>query len=185
MSRRREDPLADAPRMIRRVHGYVAFRIGRGPDAEDVTSEVFERALRYRDTFDPAKGTATAWLLGIARRSVDDALRRRIEDATAPIGELDPAAADDSDAIERLTLRRTLASLGDRDRDLLALRYGVGLSTRQIAAALDLRPGAVDVALHRARARLSTALAEEEKQAAPAPRRTNGYDAADASAGGG
>jgi len=40
----RSDPLANPEPLIRRVYAYVAYRLGDGPDAEDVTSQVFERA---------------------------------------------------------------------------------------------------------------------------------------------
>ena len=52
----RKDPLADPAPLIRRVYAYVAYRIGDGPDAEDLTSEVFERALKYRASYDPGRG---------------------------------------------------------------------------------------------------------------------------------
>ena len=52
----RRDPLANPRPLIRRVYAYVAYRIGDGADAEDVTSATFERALRYRASFDPARG---------------------------------------------------------------------------------------------------------------------------------
>ena len=61
------DPLANPEALIRRVYAYVAYRLGDGPDAEDVTSEVFERALRYRESYDRSKGEPIAWLLGIAQ----------------------------------------------------------------------------------------------------------------------
>jgi RNA polymerase sigma-70 factor (ECF subfamily) len=76
------DPLENSPALIRRVYSYVAYRIGDGPDAEDVTSEVFERALRYRRSYDPARGAPLAWLLGIARRCVEDAVLQRPRTAT-------------------------------------------------------------------------------------------------------
>jgi DNA-directed RNA polymerase specialized sigma24 family protein len=66
------------------VYAYVAYRIGPGPDAEDATSEVFARALRYRSTFDAAKGTPAAWLTGIARR----VLAERATERFAPVGEV-------------------------------------------------------------------------------------------------
>ena len=65
---RQRDPLANPRPLIRRVYSYVAYRIGDGPDAEDVTSEVFERALRYRASYDESRGQPVPWLLGIARR---------------------------------------------------------------------------------------------------------------------
>ena len=58
----RVDPLRNPEPLIRRVYGYVAYRIGDGPDAEDITSETFERALRYQKSFDPQKGEPLAWL---------------------------------------------------------------------------------------------------------------------------
>src|SRR5205085_2956847 len=64
----RVDPLANPEPLIRRVYAYVAYRIGDGPDAEDITSETFERALRYRHSYDASKGEPAAWLIGIARR---------------------------------------------------------------------------------------------------------------------
>src|SRR3954454_11058268 len=61
---RNQDPLRDPAPLIKRVYAYVAYRIGDGADAEDVTSEVFERATRYRATYQPSKGDPVAWLLG-------------------------------------------------------------------------------------------------------------------------
>jgi len=51
--------------------------------------------------------------------------------------------------------------LGQRDRELIALRYGADLRARQIAPLLDLKTNAVEVALHRALARLRAVLEAE------------------------
>ena len=85
------DPLANPEPLIRRVYSYAAYRLGDGPDAEDATSDAFERALRYRDSYDRRKGEPTAWLIGIARRSVDQILADRVPLAEPP----DVAAATD------------------------------------------------------------------------------------------
>ena len=124
------DPLADPEPLIRRVYSYVAYRIGDGPDAEDVTSTTIERALRYRSSFDPRKGRPQSWLIGIARSCVDDFLRGR----PLPAGDVgEPAASDEleSEALLRLSVGELLA----------------------------MKSGAVDVALHRARERLRSELA--------------------------
>ena len=157
---RRRDPLANPEPLIRRVYAYVAYRIGDGPDAEDVTSEVFERALRYRDSYDPSKGEPAAWLIGIARH--------RLKLGYAPTVPLDeaaePAAPGDleDDSIGRLTLTAALATLDERDAELLALRYGADLTARQIGETLGLKTNAVEVALHRALGRLRVSLTDEE-----------------------
>jgi RNA polymerase sigma-70 factor (ECF subfamily) len=153
----RRDPLANPEPLIRRVYSYVAYRIGDGAAAEDVTSDVFERALRYRDRFDGHRGEPVAWLLGIARRCVADELAAR----PALGGESDelPDPVDlAGDATLRLDLARALDSLGERDRELVALRYGADLTARQIAQVTGSRTNAVEVSLHRALARLRIAL---------------------------
>jgi RNA polymerase sigma-70 factor (ECF subfamily) len=146
------DPFVDPQPLIRRVYGFVAYRIGDGADAEDVTSETFERALRYRDSFDPRRGDVSAWLIGIARRCIADAALPHI----TPTDDIPEAGSEPpEDAIaRRLDLRSQLAQLDDRDRDLLALRYGADLTAKQIAELLDMQTNAVEVALHRALARL-------------------------------
>jgi RNA polymerase sigma-70 factor (ECF subfamily) len=150
------DPLANPEPLIRRVYAYVAYRIGDGPAAEDVTSDVFERALRYRDRFDGRRGEPVAWLLGIARRSIADELAARPELAD-PVDV--PADGDLAvEAARRIDLASALATLGDRDRELVALRYGADLTARQIAEVTGSRTNAVEVALHRALARLRVAL---------------------------
>jgi RNA polymerase sigma-70 factor (ECF subfamily) len=163
------DPLANPQLLIRRVYGYVAYRIGDGPDAEDVTSETFARAIRYRDSFDPRRGDASAWLIGIARRCIVEAtLNRSVP--TDVISDIEVEGPEDS-AVRRLDLHRQLFTLDERDRELLALRYGADLTAKQIAELLDLKTNAVEVALHRALARLRQRLdppaADDNPTAAP------------------
>ncbi len=157
MGRPTPDPLAHPERLTQSVYAYVAYRIGPGPDAEDATSEVFARALRYRSTFDAAKGTPAAWLTGIARR----VLAERATEKFAPVGEWPDTAAPgelEHDSVNRVTMQSAVATLGERDRELVALRYGADLTAAQIGDLLDLSPNAVEVALHRALRRLRTAL---------------------------
>ena len=155
------DPLADPEPLIRRVYAYVAYRIGAGPEAEDVTSETIERALRYRESFDPRRGDAGAWLVGIARRCIADAaLRPRAESADEPP---EDGGAEHADAVsDRLELRSAVAQLPERDRELIALRFGGDLTARQIGELLELKTNAVEVALHRALATLRSVLDEGE-----------------------
>jgi RNA polymerase sigma-70 factor (ECF subfamily) len=151
------DPLAHPERLIRSVYAYVAYRVGPGPDAEDITSEVFERALRYRESYDPRRGEPMAWLIGIARRCVNGAASDphraldSVEDRPAPDDVAD-------DAVRRLSLADAVSQLSERDRDLIALRYGADLTGRQIGAMFDMSANAVDVAVHRAVERLREAL---------------------------
>lgn len=154
------DPLARPEQLIRRVYAFVAYRIGDGPDAEDVTSEVFVRALRYRASYDATKGEPIAWLLGIARRRIAEraAARRAVP---APIPDAPGPGNLEEETVVRLTLAAAVAELGERERELIALRYGSDLTAGQIAGLCGVRTNAVEVALHRALGHLRAALASE------------------------
>jgi RNA polymerase sigma factor (sigma-70 family) len=60
---------------------------------------------------------------------------------------------------------RAVAALDERDRELIALRYGADLTARQIAELLDARTNAIEVALHRALGRLRGILGADEPEA--------------------
>jgi RNA polymerase sigma-70 factor, ECF subfamily len=160
----RADPFSDPKPLIRSVYAYVAYRLGDGPEAEDVTSETFARALRYRESFDARKGEPIGWLIGIARRCIADAaLSRRsyqeLDDATEPAAPGDVEA----DTIRRLELRQAVAALDETGRELVALRFGADLSARQIAELTGKSTHAVEVALSRTLERLRKSLETPEK----------------------
>jgi len=160
----KRDPLANPEPLIERVYAFVAYRIGDGPDAEDITSATIERAIRSRSQFDPSRGEPIAWLIGIARRCIHDELADRpilvaeVPETIAP-GDL---AADSAD---RIDLDRAVAGLSDRDRELVALRYGADMTSRQIGEVLGLQANAVDVALHRALQNLRALLVKPPRPA--------------------
>ena len=157
------DPLRNPEPLIRRVYAYAAYRLGDGPEAEDATSDTFERALRYRSSYDSRKGPPVAWLLGIARRCVDDVVAARIPGGGEP--EERPSAADlAGEAATRLDVTAAVAALDERDRELIALRFGADLKASQIAELLGLKTNAVEVAVHRALKRLRERLEPGEPE---------------------
>lgn len=153
------DPLSEPEPLIRSVYAYVAYRIGPGPDAEDVTSDVFERAVRYTSSYDPGKGQPVAWLLGIARRCLDQRFAAPVD---LPLDTSRDASVDDAEEqiVRRLTLAEAATQLSERDRELLALYYA-GLGAAEIAKLMGVRRNLIDVALHRALARLRSVLEHE------------------------
>jgi RNA polymerase sigma-70 factor (ECF subfamily) len=152
------DPLAFSAPLIRRVYAYVAYRVGDGPDAEDITGMVFERALRYRDSFDPRRGDPASWLIGIARRCMAEGQVRpevpleRVPDLAIP--------SHDEPSNTRAHLEAAMKALDPRDRELVALRYGSDLTAKQIAQLMEMKTNAVEVALHRALGRLRSAMTD-------------------------
>ena len=155
----RVDPLANPEPLIKRVYAYVAYRVGDGPDAEDLTSETFERALRYKKSYDSSKGEPIAWLIGIARRCIEG----RPPSLEVSAEQMETAAHGDleNDAVRRIALSGGISRLESRDRELIALRYGADLTARQIAELQGAKTNAVEVALHRALGRLRTHLEDD------------------------
>jgi RNA polymerase sigma-70 factor (ECF subfamily) len=163
----RVDPLANPAPLIKRVYAYVAYRVGDGPDAEDLTSETFERALRYRKSYDSSKGEPIAWLIGIARRCVEGR-PPPLEHAAEQVDVPDHLDLED-DVVRRITISGAVGRLEERDRELVALRYGADLTARQIAELQGAKTNAIEVALHRALGRLRAQL---EGEASPPVRKS-------------
>ena len=70
-------------RHVTAVTSYVASRVGAPDLTFDVVAETFARALEHRGRYDPDRGPAVAWLVGIARNLIADAGRRGRVDAAA------------------------------------------------------------------------------------------------------
>jgi RNA polymerase sigma-70 factor (ECF subfamily) len=137
-----------------RVYAYVASLLRDRSAAEDVAAQAFERAYRKRSGFSARRGSPEAWLFGIARNAALDELRRRRRGATLEpdAGDLWSPGPDEQAerAFQRDEVRRALASLEPRDRDLVSLKFAGGLSNAEIARVLDLSESNVGTRLHRA-----------------------------------
>ncbi|MBA3737232.1 MAG: sigma-70 family RNA polymerase sigma factor [Actinobacteria bacterium] len=140
----------DAFGQLFRAHHGAIFRLARatlGDGAEDVTSETFLRAWTalpdYRDTGAPF----VAWLYGIARHIVVDELRRRSR--TEPRAEIDAGQVEQPHD-DRLTLASALDDLPDEQRQILELKFFLGLTNDEVGAALGKTPGAVNTQQWRA-----------------------------------
>jgi RNA polymerase sigma-70 factor (ECF subfamily) len=143
------------------VYAYAAGLLRDAAAAEEVTAVAFERAYRRRSRFDPARGTARAWLFGIARNAALDELRRLRRHARLPVEPMDaadPGSADPAERTElRLALNRALGELAPRDRELVALKFFAGLSNGEIARVVGTSESNVGTRLHRLITRLREA----------------------------
>jgi RNA polymerase sigma-70 factor, ECF subfamily len=135
------------------VFAYAAGLLRDRAAAEDVTAFAFERAYRRRRSFNPKRGSRRAWLFGIARNAALDELRRRQRGAklaAEPVdaGGVDPDEAADV-ALRRAALRRAIAGLSPRERELVALKFFAGLSNAEIARVVGVSETNAGTRLHR------------------------------------
>jgi RNA polymerase sigma-70 factor (ECF subfamily) len=145
---------------VRRIYGFFGYRVASREEAEDLTQQTFERALRAWARFDPARASAPTWLLSIARNLLIDHSRAAPPRQTTLDGVERPY---EEGILERglgisAELERALASLSDRDRELIALRYGGDLTGPEIAALTGLSLANVQQILSRALRRLRSLL---------------------------
>ena len=154
------------------VYRYVRFRVATREAAEDVTSEVFMKALRSFERYDASLAAPRTWLLRIARNAVTDHLRalRRRGSLHVTLDRVPDLVAEVPDQEERLlreeriqTLLNGNQTLSQSDQEILSLRYGAGLSNGEIAEALGISHNAVAVRVHRALRRLKQAVDTLEK----------------------
>jgi RNA polymerase sigma factor (sigma-70 family) len=143
------------------VYAYVAALVGDRASAEEVTSAAFERVLTRRSTYSPDRGSARAWLFGIARNAAYDELRRRRR--TMPVEEVHGQVAVSADttaetATRRAALAVALLRLDRDDRELVALRFEAGLSHAEIGSVLGISESNAGTRLSRVLGRLRTAM---------------------------
>jgi RNA polymerase sigma-70 factor, ECF subfamily len=143
-----------------RIYNFFRYRMGNDALAEDLTSITFEKAWRSRHQHRHDLAAFSTWLFAIARNvAIDHFRRRRVE---VPIEELNesPAPGDlEAEILRRSQFRRLsrlMDELPDRERELLALKYGSGLTNREIAGLTGVSESNIGTILYRTVRRLRT-----------------------------
>jgi len=149
-----------------RVLAYLRFRVGSSEVAEDLVSQVFERALTHlADLQSP--GAVGAWLFRIARNCASDYFRRQRPAASLDtlVDSSHPRECSPEETLvaqeERMNLLSQLNRLSEREREVIGLKFVACLQNREIARVLNMPEGTVGSLLHRTLARLRDALHEE------------------------
>ncbi len=143
-----------------KVYRYVAARLGNSEDAEDVTEEIFLRIIHSIGGYTWRGLPFGAWVFRIARNEVVSHVRRqKTRSATAPLTELiQDTSQDHVTAVEfqftMQVVREATGKLPEAQRQVIALRFGAGLSVAETAEALKKTENNVKVLQHKAIAKL-------------------------------
>ncbi len=141
------------------VFRYLRARCGSDDDALELAAVTFERAFVAIPRYRSRGGGLLAWLFRIARNAaIDEARRRKRTAVESEVGTKASAEAS-VDAVvlaneERRRLLALLDDLPDHLRDAIALRYGAGLTAREIGAVIGKSEAATQKLISRALARL-------------------------------
>jgi RNA polymerase sigma-70 factor, ECF subfamily len=143
------------------LRGYTTFSVtalGDGQVAEDLTSETFEKAWRNRARYKRNLSAFSTWLFTIARRVAIDYYRKG--HVAIPLNDPGAVTSDESmedraqDNADFARMSVLLAGLAERERELVALKFGAGLTNRSIAGLTGLSESNVGVILFRVLQRL-------------------------------
>jgi RNA polymerase sigma-70 factor (ECF subfamily) len=136
-----------------RVYNFFRYRFGDGQVAEDLTAATFEKAWRARERYKSDIAAFSTWVFVIARHVSIDYVRRErreisLEDiADATTGDSPEETIERDSDLQRLEI--LLGRLPARERELVALKYGAGLTNRDIAKLTGLSETNVGTILHR------------------------------------
>jgi RNA polymerase sigma-70 factor (ECF subfamily) len=172
-AQRNEQALAELYDRYHRLIFSVAINIvGSHEEAEEITLDVFTRVWEKAHTYQPERAKVNTWLTRMARNRAIDVLRREnvrpmkhsiswadTSSEPATKGRSPEAAAHEEDQKQRV--RKAIATLPDKQKEVLALAYFKGYSHSEIASALELPLGTVKGRIRSAMQKLRTLLHDE------------------------
>lgn len=138
-----------------RIYRYLVVKVGDATEAEDMTQQVFIKALQSISSFRWKGVSFSAWLFRIAHNQAVDFLRRKTRRADVPLNEALVAAGDNPQKaaelkaeIERMI--KYIHRLTKAQREVVTLRFAGGLSVMEIAGIMGKSQGAVKALQHSA-----------------------------------
>ncbi|MCL2854104.1 MAG: sigma-70 family RNA polymerase sigma factor [Defluviitaleaceae bacterium] len=150
------------------VYNYIAFRINNHHDAEELASDVFVKAIQKYAGYNPQK-PMEAWLIGIAKNTVTDYLRKSMRRSFAPVDAIMDMISNDKQPDEVAVinedcrqLMQGLAGLRDKERQVLSMKFATELKHGEIGEVMGISPSQVGVIAHRAMGKLRKFFEGEE-----------------------
>ena len=153
-------------RLFKPILAYIASRVSSLQTAHELAADTWQQVWAHREQFDPSRGNEQQWVFTIARNQVNKHLRfwqfKRFFSLTE---QEDIIRSHEKTPLEQMTdqekrrvLLGALATLADRERDLLALKFQSGLNNRQIAQMTGLSESNVGTIVNRALNKLRSQL---------------------------
>ena len=148
--------MTDTETIYRDYHGkffgYIRSKIDSAQDTEDLAADVFLKVFEKLDSFDESRASLSTWIYTITRNTLTDYYRTRKVLAEIPEALEDSASVEDdlcnADTLE--ILAKALESLGERERDIIILRFYSGKTLREISSQMGISYAYVKVLQNKA-----------------------------------
>ncbi len=154
-----------------RVFQYVYYRVGNRATTEDLTSDIFKKALTSFTKYNPEKASFSTWIFSIARNVLIDYYRRRSKEqefrkeAEPDLLASSTSLEEEVDRIEELhRLRECLSLLKSSEQELISLKFSSGMTNREISRVTGLSETNVGTILCRALRKLRDSFLEWQNE---------------------
>lgn len=139
-----------------KVYRYIYYKVNSQQIAEDLTSEVFDKALVNFKKYNQEKASFSTWVLTIAKNTIADYYRAQPKVQTVSIDEAvdtpsrEPGpeqTAEDNE--EKQLLKRCISQLPEKEQEIIRLKFTMEMTNRDIAKVIGLTETNVGVMLYR------------------------------------
>lgn len=149
---------------VDKVYRYLRARLNEPADAEDVTVEVFIKAMQALPSYQSRGAPFAAWLMRIAHNEMVNFVRKRARRRESPLEGVEVASDDPIDTALAMAasaeVRQAMQRLTDLQQQVLSFRFGSELSIQETARAMNRKDGAVKFLQHSALQALRRVLEE-------------------------
>ncbi len=139
-----------------KVYRYIYYKVNNRELAEDLTSNVFDKALVNFAKYDSDKASFSTWVLTIARNTITDYYRAQPKVQMVDIDEAietpsrDPEPQEVAEVNEeKQFLRRCIAKLPEDEQEIVRLKFAMEMTNREIARTTGLSESNVGIKLYR------------------------------------
>ena len=156
---------------LKKLYRYIYYRVRDVNVTEDLTATVFEKALTKFNRYSADKASFSTWLFAIARNTLVDFYRKSSREVTTAtevtkVANLHSQVSYGTDEVfkneELQRLFLYLSGLSDLEQEIISLKFGSGLTNREIARLNRLSESNVGTVLYRAIRKLRAKFLEDE-----------------------
>jgi len=137
------------------IYNYIYMRVLHRETAEEICSEVFFRAFKNIESYDPKIAGQATWLCSIARNQIINYFQSNAVKRVELVDELPEIPVEDDYGITRNAINREveriLKMLSDEEREILSLHYAMDMSVKELAQVKGVSQNAMTHRLMRIR----------------------------------
>jgi len=150
------------------IYNFIRFKLNNSHEAEELTSDIFEKVIAKYHTFNDKKGNFEVWIFSIAKNTLNDYFRKQYRNKSYLVENIEELPSHETDPQNMLSLDEetaeiieSLSVLNDKEKTIVSLKYGSRLKNKDIAKLMGLSEKNIGVILCRSIKKLRKKLESE------------------------